>query len=212
MIMGVATNSPRTADQTLSANFWQAGNPPDYWDQAVLSLAAQNNYSFSDEARLLALVNIGMADAMIGCWDSKYTYSSWRPITAIQLASTVPNPATTANPTWTPLITTPAFPEYPSAHSCATGAAARILADTFGEATSFGIVTLAMPGVTRQYHNFSEALEDVKNARVNGGIHFRTATVDGTSLGISVADYVMQNALLPRQGHGSGGDHGNKGH
>ena len=199
--MGVATNSGRTADQTLSANFWQAGNPPDYWDQAVLSLAQLHQYSFSDTARLLALVNLGMADAMIGCWDSKYTYSSWRPITAIQLADTDGNDATTADPTWTPLIVTPPFPEYPSAHSCASGAAAHILAQTFGEATSFGIVTLAMPGVTRQYHNFSEALADVANARVFGGIHFRTATIDGTSLGIAVADYVMQNALLPRDNH-----------
>ncbi|MGA2195213.1 MAG: vanadium-dependent haloperoxidase [Bryobacteraceae bacterium] len=194
--MGAATNSGRTADQTLSANFWQAGNPPDYWDQAVVSLAEQNSYSISDEARLLALVNLGMADAMIGCWDSKYTYSSWRPITAIQFASTDGNAATVANPTWTPLIVTPPFPEYPSAHSCASGAAAHILSETFGEATSFAIVTLAMPGVTRQYHNFSEALADVANARVFGGIHFRTATTDGTSLGISVGDYVMQNALL----------------
>ncbi len=203
--MGIATNSGRTADQTLSANFWQAGNPPDYWDQAVLSLAEQHQYSIPETAHLLALVNLGMADAMIGCWDSKYTYSSWRPITAIQLGDTDGNDATTPDPSWTPLIVTPPFPEYPSAHSCASGAAAHILAETFGEATSFGIVSLAMPGVTRQYHNFSEALEDVKDARVFGGIHFRTATIDGTSLGIAVADYVMANALSPRQGN----DHGN---
>ncbi|HTX39114.1 MAG TPA: vanadium-dependent haloperoxidase [Bryobacteraceae bacterium] len=194
--MGAATNSGRTADQTLSANFWQAGNPPDYWDQAVVSLAEQNSYSISDEARLLALVNLGMADAMIGCWDSKYTYSSWRPITAIQFTGSDGNNATVADPSWTPLVVTPPFPEYPSAHSCASGAAAHILSETFGEATSFAIVTLAMPGVMRQYHNFSEALADVANARVFGGIHFRTATTDGTSLGISVGDYVMQNALL----------------
>ncbi|MGD1096901.1 MAG: vanadium-dependent haloperoxidase [Bryobacteraceae bacterium] len=210
--MGVAANSGRTADQTLSANFWQAGNPPDYWDQTVLALAKQHQYSISDTARLLALVNLGMADAMIGCWDSKYTYSSWRPITAIQLADTDGNDATAADPTWTPLIVTPPFPEYPSAHSCASGAAAHILAETFGEATSIGVVSLAMPGVTRLYHNFSEALADVQNARVFGGIHFRTATTDGTSLGIAVADYVMKNALLSKEGAGQGGDHGKKDH
>jgi hypothetical protein len=209
MSMGSATNSGRTADQTLAANFWQAGNPPDYWDQAALSLAQLHQYSFSGRARLLALVNLGMADAMIGCWDSKYNYSFWRPITAIQLANTDGNPATPTNPTWTPLIVTPPFPEYPSAHSCASGAAARILAETFGEATPFGVVSLAMPGVTRQFHNFTEALAEVANARVFGGIHFRTATIDGTSLGISVADYVMKNALLPR-GEGPGGNRGKK--
>jgi hypothetical protein len=205
--MGIAANSGRTADQTLAANFWQAGNPPDYWDQAVLSLAGQNQYSLAETARLLALVNLGMADAMIGCWDSKYTYSSWRPITAIQLADTDGNDATAPDPSWTPLIVTPPFPDYPSAHSCASGAAGHILAETFGEATSFGVVSLAMPGVTRQYHNFSESLADVENARVFGGIHFRTSTIDGTSLGIAVADYVMENALLPKQGGGPGDGH-----
>jgi hypothetical protein len=210
MSMGSATNSGRTADQTLAANFWQAGNPPDYWDQAALSLAQLHQYSFSETARLLALVNLGMADAMIGCWDSKYNYSFWRPITAIQLANTDGNPATPTNPTWTPLIVTPPFPEYPSAHSCASGAAAHILAETFGEETSIGVVSLAMPGVTRQFHNFTEALAEVANARVFGGIHFRTATIDGTSLGIAVADYVMENALLSKEGEGRGGGHGKK--
>ena len=85
--------------------------------------------------------------------------------------------------------------------------AAHILAETFGEATSFGIVSLAVPGVTRQYHNFSEALADVENARVFGGIHFRTATTDGTSLGIAVADYVMENSLSAKHGKGSRDDH-----
>jgi hypothetical protein len=133
-------------------------------------------------------------------------------ITAIQLADTDGNDATAADLAWTPLIVTPPFPEYPSAHSCASGATAHILAETFGEATSFGIVSLSVPGVTRQYHNFSESLEDVENARVFRGIHFRTATTDGTSLGIAVADYVMENALLPKDGEGCKNDHGCKHH
>ena len=121
--MGSSTNSGRTADQTLFANFWQVGNPPDYWDPVVISLAAQHHFSMSRTARLLALVNLGMADAAIGCWDAKYTYSSWRPITAIQLGDTDGNDATVPDSTWTPLIVTPPFPEYPSAHSCVSGAA-----------------------------------------------------------------------------------------
>ena len=198
--MGSSTNSGRTADQTLYANFWQAGNPPDYWDQVVTSLAAQHHFSMVRTARLLALVDLGMADAMIGCWDAKYTYSFWRPITAIQLADTDGNPATVPDSAWTPLITTPPFPEYPSAHSCASGAAGRILSQTFGEETSFGVVSNAMPGVTRTFHSFSAALEEVENARVFGGIHFRTATVDGTALGIAVGDYVIAHALIAMDG------------
>lgn len=196
-MMGSSTNSGRTADQTLYVNFWQVGNPPDYWDQVVISLSARHQFSMVRTARLLALVNLGMADAMIGCWDAKYTYSSWRPITAIQSADADGNDATALDAAWVPLITTPPFPEYPSAHSCATGAAGRILSNTFGEETSFAVVSNAMPGVTRTFHNFTAALQEVANARVFGGIHFRTATVDGTALGIAVADYVIAHALLP---------------
>jgi hypothetical protein len=197
--MGSATNSGRTKDQTLYSNFWQVGNPPDYWDPVVLSLAAQHNLPMTQTARLLALVNLGMADAIIGCWDAKYTYSSWRPITAIQLGDTDSNDATTADTTWVPLVTTPAFPEYPSAHSCVSGAAARILSQIFGEETAFNVGSNAMPGVTRRFLNFTEALEEIQDARVFGGIHFRTATVDGTALGIAVGDYVLAHALLPER-------------
>jgi hypothetical protein len=194
--MGSATNSGRTDDQTLFANFWQAGNPPDYFDPVVLSLGAQHHFSMAQTARLLALVNLGMADAIVGCWDAKYTYSSWRPITAIQLGDTDGNDNTIPDGAWTPLITTPAFPEYPSAHSCVSGAATQILSQTFGEETSFNVGSNAMPGVTRRFTNFSAALEEIRNARVFGGIHFRTACVDGTALGISVGDYVMAHVLL----------------
>jgi hypothetical protein len=194
--MGSATNSGRTGDQTLFANFWQAGNPPDYFDPVVLSLGAQHHFSMAQTARLLALVNLGMADAIVGCWDAKYTYSSWRPITAIQLGDTDGNDNTIPDGAWTPLITTPAFPEYPSAHSCVSGAATQILSQTFGEETSFNVGSNAMPGVTRRFTNFSAALEEIRNARVFGGIHFRTACVDGTALGISVGDYVMAHVLL----------------
>ena len=198
--MGGATNSARTADQTVYAKFWAAGNPPDYWDPVAISLAAQHHFSMSKTARLLALVHLAMADAAIGCFDAKYTYSWWRPITAIQLGDTDGNDATTPNPAWSPLIVTPPFPEYPSAHSCISGAAGRILSQSFGEETSFNVVSDAMPGVTRTFHSFSAALEEVKNARVFGGIHFRTACVDGTALGIAVGDYVMSHALLPLAG------------
>ena len=204
--MGRATSSGRTADQTLYANFWQVGNPPDYWDPVAISLAEQRGYSMARTARLLALVNLGMADAIIGCWDAKYDYSTWRPITAIQLGDTDGNDATAPESGWTPLITTPAFPEYPSAHSCVSGAASHILAQSFGEEASFNIVSTAMPGVTRKFHSFTAALEEVKNARVFGGIHFRTACVDGTALGVSVGDYVLGHALRPLRGEGDNED------
>jgi hypothetical protein len=140
---------------------------------------------------------MGISDAIIGCWDAKYTYSSWRPITAIQLADTDGNDATAADGAWTPLIVTPPFPEYPSAHSCASGAATHILSQAFGEETSFNVVSNAMPGVTRKFSNFSAALAEIVNARIYGGLHFRSACVDGTALGIAVGDYVAAHAAVP---------------
>jgi hypothetical protein len=141
-----------------------------------------------ENARILAALNIAMADAAIGCWDQKLKYNFWRPITAIR----------ESDPTWTPLFATPAHQDYPSGHSCISGAATAILADEFGERTSFTLRSDVLVGVPRTFRSFSEALEDVKDARVFAGIHFRTACDDGTALGKAVAQYVLDNAFHGR--------------
>jgi len=147
-----------------------------------------------------------MSDAMIGCWDAKYTYGSSRPITAIQLAETDGNPDTLADPAWTPLLVTPPFPGYPSAHSCASSAAARVLSHKFGEDTAITVTNDALPGQTRSFPNFSAALEEVVNARVFGGIHFRTDCAAGQTLGNSVAEYVINHSLRRLDGCDWGDD------
>jgi hypothetical protein len=200
--MGSSTNSARTAEQTLYANFWQAGHPPDNFDQVITSLAEQHQFPMSKTAWSLALVNIAMADSAIGCYDAKYQYNFWRPVTAIRLADSDGNEATAPDAGWTPLIVTPPHPDYLSGHSCATAAATRILSQIFGEMTSFSVGSTAMPGVTRKFYSFSAALEEVKNARILAGIHFRTACVDGAALGYAVADYVTAHAMLPLEEHG----------
>jgi hypothetical protein len=202
--MGSISSATRTADETLYAEFWNSTSPTGFWDPVATSLGADRHLTLSENARLLALVNISMADAIIGCWDAKYTYVSWRPITAIQLAGTDGNPATIADPSWTPLITTPAFPEYTSAHSCVSGAAAAVLASYFGEDTQFSVVSAGMPGTTRYFSSFSAALDEVKNARVFGGIHFRTACNLGTTLGAAVGDYILTNAAQSVHGEREG--------
>lgn len=196
-LMGSSTGPARTADQSLLATFWQAGNPPDYWDQLAMSLTQQRQLSLVQTARVLAVTNAAMADAIIGCWDAKYTFSFWRPVTAIRLGDTDGNDATPSDASWTPFITTPPFPEYPSAHSCASGAAARILSLLFGEQLKLDVVSLASPNVTRKFYSFTGILDEMKTARIAGGIHFRTACTDGQALGTSVADYVLQHAALP---------------
>ncbi len=155
-----------------------------------------------DHARLFGTLNVAIADSLIGCWDSKYHFVSWRPITAIQLGDSDPNLNTAGDPNWTPLITTPPHPEYPSAHSCLSSAAAAVLPQFFGTNTPFIVESDQMPGVTRSFTSFDGALDEIADARVFGGIHFRTACNDGRTLGTAVGNYVLQNAFLP--GHGNG--------
>jgi len=194
---GSRTSSTRTTDETNYSLFWASTNPASFWDPVAISLAAQRHFKMSQTSRLLALVNLALADAAIGCWEAKYTYKFWRPVTAIQLGGTDGNDATAGDPTWAPFIVTPPFPEYPSGHACVSGAAGRILSHYFGEDTPVTVGSNAMPGVTRQFPSLTAALEEVSSARVFAGIHFRTACNDGQTLGIGVADYILANSLLP---------------
>ncbi len=205
--MGSLSSASRTADETLYVQFWNSTSPADFWDPVATSLSAKRHLKLLENARLLASLNLALADSVIGCWDAKYWFDSWRPVTAIALADTDGNPATSPDPNWTPLIVTPPFPEYPSAHSCVSGAAARVLADFFGERTAFSMGSDTMPGVIRYFSSFQDALDEVKNARVFGGIHFRTACNDGTVLGSAVAGYILDHALLPLRGNPHDRDH-----
>jgi membrane-associated phospholipid phosphatase len=195
--IGSSSSTSRTPDETAAALFWNPGNPPDFWDPVAAALAEKHHFDLLRTAHLLAHVNLAMSDAMIGCWDAKYTYVTWRPITAIQLADTDGNPDTTPDPTWTPLLVTPPFPGYPSAHSCASSAAARVLSHYFGEHTAITVTNDALPGEVRSFGSFSAALEEVVNARVFGGIHFRTDCNAGQALGDSVGEYVVRHSLRP---------------
>lgn len=194
-VMGSNASTSRTPDETDAALFWNPGNPPDFWDPVATTLAEKHHFSLLQTAHLLAQVNLAMSDSMIGCWDAKYTYVSWRPITAIQLADTDGNPDTLADPTWTPLLVTPPFPGYPSAHSCASSAAARVLSHYFGENTAITVTNDALPGQMRSFPSFSAALEEIVNARVFGGIHFRTDCNAGQVLGNSVGEFVIKHSL-----------------
>jgi len=175
------------------------------WSRAAVALIEARNRDRSDKspdnarndvlenARLLATMALAMADAAIGCYNAKYTYAFWRPITAIREDDG--NPATVQDPTWTPLFATPAHPDYPSNHSCISGAAGVVLANEFGDNVPFTVESDGMLGVTRSFRGVSDAVAEVKNARVFAGIHFRTATDDGQALGVAVANYVLAHAF-----------------
>ncbi len=207
--MGSISSTTRSSDQTIYAWFWAASTATYLWNNIadVLIEQDEDDHDFGhrhgrrnallEHARVLALLDIAMADAAIACWEAKYYYVAWRPVTAIPLADTDGNPATIADPNWAPLFATPNHPEYPSGHSTVSGAAAGVLANFFGEKRHFTMDNDLMIGVTRSFHSFSQALDEVKNARIFAGIHFRSACDDGQTTGIEVANWVLDNALLP---------------
>jgi hypothetical protein len=196
--MGSYNNSGRSSDQSELALFW-AGNTPLYWDRIASQIATERWFSVSENAHLFALLNITMADAAIACWDSKYRYVYWRPVTAIRSGDLDGNPATDPDPLWTPWLDffptgTPAHPEYPSGHSTVSGSAAAILTRFFGDETAFTVTSDVRPG-TRSFSSFTSAVNEIANARVFGGIHNRTSCVRGNALGQTVAAYVLTHAL-----------------
>jgi hypothetical protein len=195
-VMGTLSGSMRLPDQSEFALFW-ALNTPLAWNRIAAQLSAGRGLTLTENAHLFALLNITLSDALIACWDSKYRYVFWRPVTAIRAGLT---PAD-ADPLWEPwlnsLTGTPAHPEYPSAHSSMSGAAAFILAAAFGENTAFSVTSEVRPG-TRSYSSFSEATAEIVDARVFGGIHFRTSCVRANMLGRAVADYVSRHAMRVR--------------
>ena len=198
-VMGTLSGSKRNQDQSDLAIFW-ALNTPLAWNRIAAQLSAARGLTLTENAHLFALLNVSLSDALIACWDSKYRFVFWRPITAIRAGLT---PAD-ADPLWEPwlnsLTGTPAHPEYPSAHSSLSGAAAFILAAAFGENTDFSLTSEVQPGTSRSFHSFSDATDEIANARVFGGIHFRTSCVRANALGRTVADYVSRHAMRAR-GH-----------
>jgi membrane-associated phospholipid phosphatase len=191
--MGAFSGSSRTDDQSELALFW-AGNTALFWNRIAMQVAAAQSLSLTQNAHLFALLNVAMADAAIACWDSKYRYVFWRPITAIR------DPASNnPDPTWAPWLDfypagTPAHPEYPSGHSTVSGAAAYLLAAKFGDNTAFTVTSDVRSG-TRSFSSFSAAVAEIADARVFGGIHFRTSCLRGNLLGQAVASYVAAHAM-----------------
>ena len=198
--LGRATNSTRTADQTQQALFWADGGgsytPPGHWDAIATQIAAAKGNSLSANARLMAQLNVALADAAIAAWDTKYTYDFWRPVTAIQNADLDNNPATTVDPNWTPFLITPPHPSYVSGHSTFSAAAAGILAATFGDNTSFSSTSPTLPGVTRSFTSFSQAADEAGLSRIYCGIHTSLDNNAGKLMGTQVAQAVLARFAL----------------
>ena len=197
--LGALQNSSRTADQTDLAYFY-ADNGILLWNRALRAITEARINNLGDSARLFALVNVSIADAFITCWDSKYFYVFWRPVTAIQNGDNDGNPRTQGDPTWQPLINTPNYPDHPSGANNISGATTRMLQLFFGTDnltfTATSTYALAVQK-SRTYTHLSDAAEDVVNARIYLGLHFRTADEDARRQGQQVARWVFKHILRP---------------
>jgi len=196
--LGAATGSSRTPEQTDIGRFWSE-NSLAQWDRAWRGISIAQKLSINDNARFFAMLTTVGSDAYIACWDSKYTYNFWRPVTAIRAGDTDGNPDTEPDPNWTPLATTPPHPEYPSAHGCFTGATTETLKFVFGTDDFNFSVDSTVAGLSspvRNYSSFSQALDEVFGARIYGGMHYRNSMRYGAKIGKQVSHYATEHFFL----------------
>jgi PAP2 superfamily len=198
--LGSMNSTTRTPEQTHIAIFW-VGAGGALWNAVARNLIADPQYAVDivDSALLFAMQNLSAADSVINCWNDKYYWDFWRPWTAIQRADEDGNPDTEPDPSWTSLVTAP-YPEHPSGHLSLDGAHLEALKMFFGtNQIPFGVTSLRFPGETRYFHRFSDALNEIVDARILAGLHFRTADVQGRILGRQVAHYMARHYFQPVQ-------------
>lgn len=203
--IGRAGSTERTAEQSEIARFHYESSAVE-WNRISRNLAVDRGLDLWSSARLFALLNMGIADAFIAGFDSKYTYNFWRPVTAIRAGSTDGNLDTEEDAGWNAFLVTPAHPDYPSTHSVASGAVSEILARFFGtDAIAFSATSGSLPGVVRSFPSFSAAAEEIGDSRVYAGIHFRTACRDGLRQGSQVGHFVAVHYLKAVKAESEGG-------
>jgi PAP2 superfamily len=200
----ITTPSARTAEQTEIALFWVESSPLQ-WNRIARTVSADKRLDLWEQARLFGLLNMALADGYVGSFDTKYHYNYWRPVTAIQTADTDGNPNTSADPTWTPLVTTPPIPDYDSAHSVEGGAASKVLKRFFGtDRIRFRTCSLTLPPgstcndpapVLRRYNSFSQAAAENGLSRILNGFHFRKAVDEGIEHGSKIGKRAVDRFL-----------------
>jgi hypothetical protein len=197
--LGVATGSARTPEQTDIGRFW-SDQPILQWNRAWRNIAITQVLSLEENARFFAMLATASADAIIACWDSKYTYNFWRPVTAIRAGDTDGNAETEPDVNWIAQVVTPNHPEYPAAHGCFSGSSTQTLKFFFGTDNFSFTIDSKVAGLTkpvRSYNSFSQALDEVLDARVYGGMHYRNSTHKGAILGKQVSRFVTAHFFRP---------------
>jgi hypothetical protein len=201
LAVGGVNSTQRPPDRAAVAIFYAASSPTQVFNQVAQQIAEEAGGTLSENARALALVNMAISDSLVASFFNKYHYNFWRPETAIHGGDTDDNPKTDADPDFVPFVVTPCFPSYPSNHGSAANAAAEVLRRLYGEAGhSITVSNPAVPSIVLQYSSFRQITDDISDARVYGGIHFRTDQVAGEALGRAVGTAVYKNNLGPNRG------------
>ena len=190
--LGAANSTARTAEQTELGRF-HTENPVTFWTRNIGNFVSSRNLAATDQARVLAQMFVALGDASTGCFDSKYAYNFWRPVTAITTTLDDGNPDTTTQMDWTPLAPTPPHPEYPAAHACVMGAVAGTINHIFGSRTHIVLTSTVAGTAAREYFETDDMVEDAIDARVYGGMHYRNSGSHGARLGRQTAEWVAEH-------------------
>ena len=189
-----ANSMERPQDRANVVLYYAASTPAQVFNQAAREVSAQEGWhSLSENARAFALINMALSDGAVTTFLNKYHYNFWRPETAIHGGDTDDNRKTDADPNWVPFIPAPCFPSYPSAHGTLSGAGAEVMRRLYGEAGhAITLSNPAVPGIVLHYGSFGQITDDISDARVYGGIHFRTDQDAGARLGRAVGAEVYK--------------------
>jgi hypothetical protein len=195
--LGAKNGSERTPEQTATALFWEplAGT---VWPASIRRLAGEQALDLASSAHFQAAAFAAFADGLIACWDAKFHFNFWRPVTAIHNGDVDGNSRTEADPSWEPLAVTPNFPEYPSGHTCATAAVAHTIEDLF----QYEVLIPArhiVTGEERFYRRANDVVDEVVEARMLLGLHFRSADEDGADMGRKIARQIRRHWFKRRQ-------------
>lgn len=194
-MLGAKASSQRTNEQTAIAIHW-AGSEIPPMNAVARAASTARSLNVADNARLFAYLNMAMADALIAVFEAKYTFNTWRPVTAIRNAAIAGNAGIQTDEAWEPMMVTPPHPEYPSAHCIAVGAAEVVLQQFFGAKVSASYVYPPL-GVLRRWESLAQISKEVEDARVWAGIHFRTAVEHATQVGRKIGEYALKEHMQP---------------
>ena len=194
---GSNNSTARTQDQTNAAIWWEDIIGVITWNVAASTMSRARGFDISQNARLFALLNMVGHDANVSVFDTKYSYMFWRPIEAIHRANTAGNPLLTADPNWTPLLPTPPFPEYTSGHTTNAGASTGVLLAFFGDGYNPFSLTdnKANPPITRSFSSIGQAMDELINARVWAGFHYRNSDIVGKRVGRQISRFALSHFL-----------------